>query len=228
MDPGTETGPYVPTSRRPIAGVFRRTAGAAVRWCVRRGVHPDTVSYASLVAAAGAGACFLFAGRVPWLLLPAALLCLLRLWFNMLDGMVALESGKASRRGEIVNELPDRVSDVLIFAGVAHGGLATAALAYWAAILAVLTAYVGTLGQAVTGRRRFEGWMSKQWRMVALVAGAAAALGMVVARPGMPTAAAARFGGFFVFDCVNALVVAGCVQTCWVRLRGMVRELEKS
>src|SRR4051812_13101362 len=102
---------YAPTSRRPIASVFRSTAGAAVRLCVARNVHPDVISYLSVVAAGGAAACYVFAGRWPMLLLIAPLLCFLRLWFNMLDGMVALAAGKASRRGEIVNELPDRISD---------------------------------------------------------------------------------------------------------------------
>ena len=173
---------YTPASRRPIAEVFRRTAHASVRVCVRAGVHPDAVSYASVVAAGLAAGCFAMAGRWPLLLIVGPVLCFVRLWFNMLDGMVALASGKASPRGEIVNELPDRVSDVVIFVGVAHGGWANPFLGYWAAILAVMTAYVGTLGQAVTGRRRFEGWMSKQWRMVALAAGAWGMWGAMVAR----------------------------------------------
>src|SRR5438270_12974049 len=111
---------YQPTSRRPIANVFRQTAQAAVRFCVRRGIHPDLVSYASLVAAAGGALCFWQGQAVPALLIVAVGFCYLRLWFNMLDGMVALASGKASRSGEIVNELPDRVSDVIISVGVAH------------------------------------------------------------------------------------------------------------
>src|SRR5207247_1367508 len=90
----------------------------------------------------------------------------------------ALSSGKASPRGEIVNELPDRISDLLIFAGVAHSGLAHPMAGYWAAILALFTAYVGTLGQAVGGRREFGGLMSKPWRMVVLHAGAWSVLGL--------------------------------------------------
>src|SRR5207249_1993692 len=140
---------YQPLSRRPIADMFRRTAQGAVRLCVRVGIHPNTVSYASIVAAAGAGLCFWQAEALPALLIPAVGLCYLRLWFNMLDGMVALASGKASRAGEIVNELPDRISDVIIFAGVAHSGLCHPLGGYWAAVFALLVAYVGILGQAV-------------------------------------------------------------------------------
>jgi phosphatidylglycerophosphate synthase len=215
---------YLPASRRPIADVFRRTARAAVDWCVRRGVHPDTVSYASVVAAAGAAACFVLSGRWPWLLLVGPLLCFLRLWCNMLDGMVAMASGKASPRGEIVNELPDRVSDVLIFVGVAHSGWANPFLAYWAAILAVMTAYVGTLGQAVTGRRRFEGWMSKQWRMVVLTAGAWGMWGFVVVR-GDPPQAAGYVGRLSMLDWVLCAILLGCVQTIVVRLVHILRDL---
>ena len=43
---------YQPTSRRPIADVFRRLARGSTDWCVPRGIHPDAVCYASMVAAA--------------------------------------------------------------------------------------------------------------------------------------------------------------------------------
>src|SRR5262245_4679428 len=114
---------YQPASRRPIADLFRRPSRFAVDFCVRAGVHPDALSYASIVASALSAACFWQVAAHPVLLIVAPLLAYLRLWFNMLDGMVALAANKASPRGEIVNELPDRVSDVLIFVGVAHSGL---------------------------------------------------------------------------------------------------------
>src|SRR5258706_12511426 len=165
---------YQPTSRRPIAGAFRRLAAWPVKLCVRWGIHPDAISYLSMVASLGAAICFWRASAVPVLLLIGPALCYVRLWCNMLDGMVALASGKASLRGEIVNDLPDRVSDMLIFAGVAHSGLNHVASGYWAAMMALLTAYVGLFGQAVGARREFGGVMSKPWRRVALNVGARA------------------------------------------------------
>jgi len=56
---------YEPTSRRPIADLFRLTAHGSVRLCVRLGVHPDLVSYASVVMSAGAGICFWQAKSMP-------------------------------------------------------------------------------------------------------------------------------------------------------------------
>ena len=208
--------PYEPTSRRPIAGRFRRTARAATQLCVRLGIHPDAISYLSLVTALVAGVCFWKSGKLPWLLLVAPLFCYLRLWFNMLDGMVAVAAGQASSRGEILNDLPDRISDVIIFAGVAHSGLSTPLFAYWAAIFALLTAYVGLFGQALGVQREFTGMMSKPWRMVALHIGA----WITFAGASVP------IHRFTIFDLTCLLVIAGCIETIVVRLKRITAALQ--
>ena len=175
-----------------------------------------------MVAAAAAAACFWQAQHHPWLLVIGPLFCYLRLWCNMLDGMVALASQTASARGEILNDLPDRVSDVLIFVGVAHSGLCSPFTAYWAAVFAVFTAYVGMMGQAVGAKREFGGIMSKPWRMVALHVGAWILFGLVAPggeKPGV------RFGGLTILDWTCLVVISGCVQTVFVRLRQTFRAL---
>lgn len=212
---------YEPTWRRPIADVFRGTAHAAVNFCVRFGIHPNTVSYSSILASAAAAACFWQALRIPALLVPAVGFCYLRLWLNMLDGMVALASGKASRTGEIANELPDRISDVAIFVGVAHSGLCHVLSGYWAAIFALLVAYVGTLGQAVGVQREFSGVMTKPWRMVALNVGAWWTLALLAAGRDW------RLGPLTILDWTNVIVVVGCVQTMGIRLVRIVRALQR-
>jgi len=181
------------------------------------------VSFTNLlvVAAAGAAVCYWFAGTVPALLLVGVVLCYARLWLNMLDGMVALASGKASRTGEIVNELPDRISDVLIFVGVAHSGLCHPLGGYWVAIFALLTAYVGMLGQAVGVQREFSGVMAKPWRMVTLHAGAWITLGLLWWGDGR-----IRYGGLTVLDWTHLVIIAGCVQTIWVRLVRIMQSLQ--
>jgi phosphatidylglycerophosphate synthase len=213
---------YEPTSRRPIAAVFRRTADAATRFCVHRGIHPDAISYLSILAAGAGAICFWKSGQIRSLLIVAPLFCYLRLWFNMLDGMVAVASGKASLRGEIVNDLPDRVSDVIIFAGVAHSGLMNPILGYWAAIFALLTAYVGLFGQALGVQREFSGVMSKPWRMVALHIGAW--LTFFACRS--CHASIQSIGGFTIFDWICLVVIAGCSETMVVRLKRIMAALQ--
>ena len=207
---------YAPTSRRPIAAEFRRTANAATQFCVRHGIHPDTISYLSVVAAFAAAICFWKAGEIRWLLIIAPLFSYLRLWLNMLDGMVAVAAGKASRRGEILNDLPDRVSDVIIFVGVAHSGLMNPIFGYWAAIAAVLTAYVGLFGQALGVQRQFGGIMSKPWRMVALHIGAWLALFL----------GGQSFASFTILDWTCLVVIGGSIQTMVVRLKRITAALQ--
>jgi phosphatidylglycerophosphate synthase len=212
---------YEPTSRRPIAQIFRRTAEAATQLCVRLRIHPDAISYASIVAALAAALCFWKSQNTPSLLLVAPAFCYLRLWLNMLDGMIAIAAGKASGRGEILNDLPDRISDVIIFAGVAHSSWMNPILGYWAAIFALLTAYVGVFGQAIGGQREFSGWMSKPWRMVALHLGAWSTLVLLWWNNG-----GIRFNYLTVLDWTCVMVIAGCVQTMVTRLKRIMAAVQ--
>jgi phosphatidylglycerophosphate synthase len=200
--------------------MFRRTAEAATRFCVRHDINPDAISYSSIFAALAAGLCFWKSGQIRWLLIAGPLFCYLRLWFNMLDGMVAVAAGKMSRRGEIVNDLPDRVSDVMIFVGAAHSGLMHPIAGYWAAIFAVMTAYVGLFGQALGVGRDFGGIMSKPWRMVALHVGAW--LEFIFSRSGESVA----IGSLTILDCTCFVVIAGCTQTMLVRLKRITAALQ--
>src|SRR5215471_6263704 len=209
-------GEYQPTSQRPIAKIFRRTGKGATNLCVGLGIPPDAISYLSILAALAAALSFWESGRNTWLLIIAPLFCYLRLWFNMLDGMVAVAANKASRRGEILNDLPDRISDVIIFAGVAHSGLMNPLIGYWAAILAVLTSYVGLFGQALGVQRQFGGVMSKPWRMVALHCGAWLTFFLA------PQSSAT----FTILDWTCLVVIAGCVETIVVRLKRITAALQ--
>jgi phosphatidylglycerophosphate synthase len=183
---------------------------------VRQKIHPDAISYLSVLAALVAATCFWNSWGNRWLLIIGPLFCYLRLWLNMLDGMVAVAAGKASRRGEILNDLPDRVSDIIIFVGVAHSGLMNPLIGYWTAIFAVLTAYVGLFGQALGVQREFGGVMSKPWRMVALHIGAWLAF----------LSYGRSFASFTILDWTCLLIIAGCVQTIVVRLKRITAALQ--
>jgi len=214
-------GEYQPKSHRPIAQIFRRTAVGAANLCVRFGIPPDAISYLSILVALIASLCFWKSGENAWLLIIAPLFCYLRLWFNMLDGMVAVAAGKASARGEIVNDLPDRISDVIIFVGVAHSDLMNPFIGYWTAILSLFTAYVGLFGQAIGGRREFSGIMSKPWRMVALSLGAWAMFVFRYCQAGLHD-----FGRLTIVDWTCLVIIAGCLETIIVRLKRIVTALQ--
>ena len=94
-----------------------------------------------------------------------------RLIMNLFDGMVAVEHNKKSVVGGLYNEVPDRVADTFIIIGA--GLLAKdfpygMDLAYMATILAVVTAYIRTLGASLNCGHHFLGPMAKQHRMALL------------------------------------------------------------
>lgn len=183
-----------PALRRPIASRRSAWARALAAFFVSRRVPPNAISVASVVFALGTGVAFVLAGlttgggRIAWLV-AAALLVPARLVANLLDGMVAVEGGLGGKSGEIYNELPDRLSDTFALVGAGYGatlaGVTWGDDAGWAAALAaVLTAYVRTLGVAAGAPADFRGPMAKQQRMVTLAAAAlAAAIETVTAQP---------------------------------------------
>ena len=165
------------TGRRPLKTRGRAWAKAVADSLAMRGVAPNVISLASLVPAAGAGACFLLLPHgtraVQVVLLPlAAGLIQLRLLANMLDGLVAVEGGGKTPTGDLFNEVPDRFADVLILAptGYALSWLGTLGITFgWVvALLAVLSAYVRVFGGSHGFEQSFLGPMAKQHRMAAL------------------------------------------------------------
>ena len=166
---------YQPGDRRPIAARSWHVSARLASWLARQGASPNGISVFGMFAGIAAGAAFWatspHAGLIgwEWIFFLAAALCIqLRLLANLLDGMVAVESGKASLVGELYNDVPDRVSDTatLVGAGYALGG--EPVLGYLAACAALFTAYVRTLGKACGAPQEFCGPMAKQQRMFVL------------------------------------------------------------
>jgi phosphatidylglycerophosphate synthase len=165
----------VDENRRPIS---QRSHGWA-KWLtgvlVKAGVAPNFISFTSIVFASLAGLCFYAIALATnpidrvLLCLGAALFCQLRLLANMMDGMVAVEAGKASKDGMIWNELPDRFADIAVLVGAGYCvstlGLADASLGWAAAVAAVMTAYVREVGRATGAPADFSGPMAKPHRM---------------------------------------------------------------
>jgi len=128
------------------------------------------------VFAAGAGACLLLTSRAGIaaqivLFLAAAALIQLRLLCNLLDGMVAIEGGLRSPSGEVFNELPDRISDVVVLIPIGYAIPQVSfgpELAWSAAILSILTAYIRALGTSLDMTPDFSGPMAKPQRMAVI------------------------------------------------------------
>lgn len=181
-------------------------------------------------------ACFLLAPEMQkpaWaaLLWIGAAGCIqLRLVCNLMDGMVAVEGGKASATGPIYNEAPDRIADVLILVGAGYSTnvepgvikLFDALPLGWAcAVLAMGTAYLRVLQGTLTGQQSFMGPMAKQHRMAVLTLGTLIAAGQQFFQISV--------AGAEISALKLALVIIffGCAITCVRRLKLMAGQLKR-
>src|SRR5262245_15392013 len=159
--------------RRPIAARHWQLPRKLTQLLVRWHVSPNAISLSGLTCGLAAGlalaATSLFPNLSPLLWLLGAFLILLRLLANMLDGMVAVESGKSSRTGELFNEVPDRISDAAALIGLGYAAGGNTTLGLLAALAAVFTAYVRAVGNTAGAPQEFCGPMAKQQRMAAVI-----------------------------------------------------------
>ena len=217
------------TRRRDIPQRSTGWAASAADAMAGAGLTPNQISVLSVVFAALAAALLVASAHVGTpvrsiVLVAVALLLPLRLLANMLDGMLAVEKGMHSPVGDLYNEVPDRLSDVFVFAaaGYATAGAWTigstdvgVALGWATALAAVLTAYVRSLGAANGIGNFFQGPMAKPARMWVMVAAALVSL----AEPLTPLAEGT------VFAVALVVVVAGSAATVIVRLRLVARRM---
>lgn len=158
--------------RRPMFTRDWNISQQLTRWLVAKEVSPNAISLAGMAGAIVAGLALAATSLSPWpraMFLLAVAGIVVRGMGNLLDGMVAVSSGKASPLGELFNEVPDRISDIaiLVGAGFALGGNAT--LGLLAALTAVLVAYIRAEGKVTGAAQHYCGPMAKPARMLVIV-----------------------------------------------------------
>lgn len=207
-----------PAARRPLKSRSQAWAGAVSRALLRFGLRPNQVSVLSVLFALGALGCFLAPspGVAHWLV--AAACIQLRLLCNLMDGMLAVEGGLKSPSGDLYNEFPDRLADVLILAGLGHAGDNAIAetLGWIAACGALMTACVRAHGASLTGHHDYRGPMAKPHRMALATLICLLMAGLVLVDQ---TAPVVRWG--------LALMTAGIGLTLVRRLRALARTLHE-
>lgn len=136
----------------------------------RAGVTPDQVTLAAVPVAVLAGACLLVSASLPVLLLAIPPLVAARLVLNLVDGNMARRTGMIHPRGELYNELGDRLADVAFLAPVAFLPGASPQVVLLGVLGGVMASYVGITARAAGGERIYRGILSKPGRMALLVA----------------------------------------------------------
>lgn len=150
--------------------------------------HPNTISWASFVIAWVAGL-LIFSSPQNWtVLLPMASLAVLASGFlDAIDGKVARLTGRASKRGDVLDHILDRYSDVVMIGAVAVSSWCNPYLGMLALIGVLLTSYMGTQSQAVGAGRLYAGLLGRADRVVLLTLAPLAQIVFMVLLPGSST-----------------------------------------
>lgn len=213
--------PPVGSDRRTIPQRDSRWAARCADALAAARLTPNSISVLSVVFSLGSAAALVasaYAGPRPVWLVLAAVGLPLRLLCNMLDGMLAVEHGLKTPTGDLFNEVPDRLADLVVIAAAGYatsgawraGPIDVGVLVGWvAAAAAVLTAYVRTLGAANGVGNFFEGPASKPNRMWLLVV--ACLLSLAEPPLGLPRGT--------VLGVAVAVVALGSIATVVIRLR---------
>jgi len=210
------------SARRPLKSRSTVWAQYFSRSLLRLGLRPNTVSLLSIVCAAMGGGSALWAAQANtawpfWFIAAAGIQ--LRLFCNLMDGMLAVEGGLKSATGELYNEIPDRIADALILVplGYAVGTGWGIALGWASAAGAIMTAYVRALGASLSGKHDFCGPMAKPHRMFTATVGCLGMMMLDLLHVAWP-----------LMLWTIAVINAGIVITLWRRVRHLATVLNQT
>lgn len=215
-------------NRRPLALRELKCWTWLVRVLGHRGITPNQISLLGMGFGILAGALFMLTGVSEkeflshWVVLLAAVTCvILRGACNIFDGVLAVETGKASRIGVLYNEVPDRISDIAILAGAGYAIGSHVTLGWAAALGSLATAYLRVQVQLAGASPDFSGPMAKPARMTVLCLAA----GLVIFAPGQGWSLQIGPSLLGPIGLSLAIIVAGTFLTSIVRLYNACQEL---
>jgi archaetidylinositol phosphate synthase len=127
---------------------------------------PNSISVASLILAILAGVFFFLGG---YYLILAVIFVAFSALFDAVDGQVARARNMASRRGDYIDHVIDRYSDIAIITGIGLSHTGNAVILAFALSGVLLTSYLGTQAQAIGLGRDYEGVMGRANRLIIIM-----------------------------------------------------------
>ena len=160
---------------RSKSGIVERLGGVVDRMAAA-GVSPDAVTLAAVPVSIAGGLAVLASTSVPLFLLVVPVAAAARLVLNLVDGALARATGRSHPRGEVFNEVGDRLSDIALMAPVAFVPGSQRETVLLGVTFALLASFVGVVTKTAGGDRLYRGVLSKPGRMALLAVFAILAL----------------------------------------------------
>lgn len=131
-------------------------------------ITANQITIGSILLSVVIGVLFWNAGISKWLFLSLPIGLLLRMALNALDGMMARKFDQTSKLGEVLNEVGDIISDVIIFFPLLKFQPESLYLIVIFIVLSVINEFAGLMGKIVGKERRYDGPMGKSDRALIL------------------------------------------------------------
>ncbi len=129
-------------------------------------INPDILGYLATFVAFITMFCYIYSPDKPIYLVYSIILTFVRMTLNTIDGVIAIERGNLKLKGEIVNALPDRYSDIFILIGIAASPLCNTILGMAAMGSMFLVSYTGMLSKAIGANWQHHGPLGKVERLI--------------------------------------------------------------
>ena len=133
------------------------------------GISPNAISLFSLLFAALAGFLYYYSAFNPLLVLIAGLLVALNSLLDAMDGLMARYLNVASAKGDFLDHVIDRYSDVFMICGISFGGYVDWQIGTVTIVGVLLTSYLGTQAQALRLGRYYGGILGRADRLVLIM-----------------------------------------------------------
>lgn len=130
----------------------------------KTGVTANQITWSSILLSLFIGIAFWYAGRYKFLFLALPVGLLVRMALNALDGMMARMYNQQTKKGEVLNELGDVISDFFIFFPLLQFEKHISYVIILFISLSIINEFAGLLGKVVSGKRRYDGPMGKSDR----------------------------------------------------------------
>jgi CDP-diacylglycerol--glycerol-3-phosphate 3-phosphatidyltransferase len=134
----------------------------------KNNITANQITISSILLSMVIGVLFWNADLSKWFFLSLPIGLLLRMALNALDGMMARKFNQTSKLGEVLNEVGDIVSDVIVFFPLLKFQPENLYLIVIFIVLSVINEFAGLIGKIVGKERRYDGPMGKSDRALIL------------------------------------------------------------
>lgn len=143
---------------------FQRLLTPILEWMHRKDITANQITVSACILSVIIGVLFWFAEDNKWFFLALPIGLLLRMALNALDGMMARRYNQISRKGEMLNELGDVVSDTIIFLPLLKYQPESLYLIVIFIAMSIINEFAGVMGKVISNQRNYDGPMGKSDR----------------------------------------------------------------